>query len=168
VLEEEPLLLATLIPARADERPLAVQLVAREVEDELAPGQALVGIADRAPHPPVPHDHGAGTVVTGRDDPFEVRVLDRMILDLHGHALVGGIGRRPLRHGPRAECPAELEPEVPVEAPSRVLLDDEQAGRVERARPLLGRAERLRRPLGVALRAVSIETVGHSRLASLI
>jgi len=48
-----------------------------------------------------------------------------VVLDLHREALVGGIERRPLGHGPGLENAVMLEAEVVVQPPGSVLLDDE-------------------------------------------
>ena len=49
-----------------------------------------------------------------------------MVLDVHGHALVGRIEAGPLGHGPRHEHAIEFQPEVVVQARGRMLLDDER------------------------------------------
>ncbi len=65
---------------------------------------SIASVADVAlgerPRSPVPHDHVAAAVLAAGDDALEVEVVERMILDLHGHALHVGIERRPLRAPP--------------------------------------------------------------------
>ena len=78
-LDEEPLFLALL---ELHQRPLAVQLVAPELEQELPLLHPLVRVLERDPHASVPHDHRAGAVVALGDDPFEVTVLERMVFDV--------------------------------------------------------------------------------------
>ncbi|GAO05323.1 hypothetical protein PSR1_04232 [Anaeromyxobacter sp. PSR-1] len=163
VLQEQPLALPALRGAGPDQRPLTVELVAAQPEDELAAGQPVLGVADRPPRAAIPHDDGPGAVVPRGNDPLEVGVLDRVILDLDGHAAVGRVGGRALRHGPAPQRAAQLQPEVPVEPPRRVLLDHEGPRRAGIARAGLTAAERLRRPARVAHGAVSLQPVGHRR-----
>ena len=82
---------------------------------------------DRAVPAAVPDDDRAGAVVAWRDHALEVGVLDRVVLDVDGQALLFRAHRRPLRHRPALEHPVHLEAQVVVEAPRRVLLDDEQS-----------------------------------------
>ena len=124
LLDEQPFLLALL---DLHQGPRAAQLVALELEQELALLEPLDRIADRDPLPPVPHDDGAGAVVALRDEPLEIAVLDRMILDVHREPLLRGVVRRSLGHRPGAEHALHLEPEVPVQPGGRVLVHDEQA-----------------------------------------
>src|SRR2546422_3058838 len=79
LLEQQPLVWPRL---GAHQDPLAAHLVAVEIEVELAGPHSLLGVVVRDPYPAVPHDHGARPVVAGGDDAFEVRVLDRMVLDV--------------------------------------------------------------------------------------
>src|SRR5213079_3314313 len=86
------------------------------------------------PHAAVPHDHRPRAVVAFRDDPLEVAVLDGVILDVDG------------------------EPQVEMEAGGGMLVDDEPP-------PGSGsdRARWLRRAVGGALGAVSLERVVRRR-----
>ena len=107
--------------------PGAAQLVATQLEAQLAARERLVRVFERDPDAAVPHDRLAGAVVALGDHAFEVGVLDGMVLDLHGEPLLAGIERRTFRHRPRAQHAAVLEPQVVVEAARRVLLDAEEA-----------------------------------------
>ena len=127
-LDQHPLLALVLAaPLDAEQVPGAAQLVAEELEAQLAERQGLVRILGRDPEPLVPDDHLAGAVVALGDDTLEVGVLHRVVLDLHREALVGGVERGAHRHRPRAQHAAELEPEVVVKARGGVLLDAEEA-----------------------------------------
>ena len=64
-----------------------------------------------------------------RNDALEVDVFERMVLGLHRQPLVGGIERRPLRHRPALQHPADLEPEIVVVGRRVVLVDDEAVAR---------------------------------------
>jgi len=151
LLEEEPLL---LLPRHARERPAPPELVAEELHLELAPAELLQQILGlrRAVPPAVPHDDRAGAVVAGSDHPFEVRVLDGVVLHVHGQALLLGVHGRTLGHGPALEDTVHLEAQVVVEAPRGMLLDHEHP-----AAPGTAPAERLRCPLRVALLPVRLE-----------
>ena len=161
VLEEEPLLLAARVGARPDERPLAAQLVAGELEHELPVLEPGAGIRARRPGAAVPHDDCPRAVIPRGDDPLEVRVLERVVLHLDGHPPVGRVVGRALRHGPAAQGAVELEPEVEVQASGGVLLDDEQPGSERVLRGVAGAAERLGRAPRIALLPVAVEAVGH-------
>jgi hypothetical protein len=154
LLDQEPVLAVwLLLAAGPDQREPAAQLVALEVEQELSADEPRVGILHRDPAADVPDDHGARPVVPLGDHPFEVGVLDRVILDLHRQPLLGRVQRGTLRYRPREQHAPPLEPQVVVEPARRVLLDDEQAG----PRRVFA-AERLGRAIGVSLRAVRAQT----------
>ncbi len=132
LLEEQPVVLVLLVrPALdTDEHPAAAQLLALQAELELAlaigplriGGALPVGI----PAAPVPdHDRAAAVLALG-DDALEVGVVQRVVLDVDGEMLVVRIEARALRHGPALERAVELEPDVVVQPPGRVLLDDEE------------------------------------------
>ena len=157
VLDEQPLVRSA---RRAHERPRALHLVTAQRERQLPrveagehPALRLVAVAPtesalvRGVDAHVPDDHLPGAVVPVADDAFERGVAQRMVLDEHGEALLGVVGGRPLRHRPRLERAAELQPEVVVQAGGGVLLHDER----ERAGPPLVRVRGgLVRPAEVA------------------
>ncbi len=97
LLDEQPVLLALL---HLHERPVAVKLVAAQLEEELAFGESLAPILERDPFAAIPHDHAARAVVALGNDALEVAVFERVILDLHGETLVFRVVRRPFRHRP--------------------------------------------------------------------
>ena len=80
---------------------------------------------DELVRPGVPELDGAGAVLALRDLALEARVLERVILDVDGKRTHAWLERHALRHGPRRERAVLLEPEVVVEAPRVVALDDE-------------------------------------------
>src|SRR5690606_40392684 len=69
LLDQQPVLLAAL---RLHEGPAAEQLVATQLEEQLALLEALVRILDRHPDAAIPYDHLAGAVVALRDHALEV------------------------------------------------------------------------------------------------
>ena len=89
-------------------------------------GQPAVGLLlDELVRAVIPDLDRAGAVVALRDLALERRVLERMVLDVHGEMLLAGLERHALRHGPRGEHAVALEAEVVVEAPRVVPLHDE-------------------------------------------
>ncbi len=124
-LEEQPTLAAVFAAAAAHEVPASVQLLAVELELETAFLERFLRIALGNPRAAVPEHHGARAVLLRRNHAFEIAVLDRVIFDVHREPLVVGIEARSFRHRPTEQHAVELEPEVVVKAPRRVLLDDE-------------------------------------------
>src|SRR5207247_8806450 len=121
--------------ALADEEP--VLRIARELRRHECPGavealavqayrQATVALLlDELIGAAIPDPDGAGPVVPRRDLAFEVRVVERMILDVDGEMLCARLERHALRHRSARESPVALQPEVVVEPPRIVALDDE-------------------------------------------
>jgi len=60
-----------------------MQLLAMEVEFELAVAIGLARIAMRAPCPAVPHDHVAAAVLSFGDMAFEIRVVQRVVFNMY-------------------------------------------------------------------------------------
>ena len=141
----------------AHEVPAAAQLLAVEVELELALAIAFARIVDGDPFAAIPHDHGAGAVLSLRDHALEAAVAERMVLDVHGHAPHMRIEARALGNRPALERAVELEPEVVVQAPRGVLLDHEREA-FGLARDF---AFRFRGDAEVALLAVFAEGAAH-------
>ena len=118
-----------------------------------ANGQSAVSLLlDELVRARVPDLDGAGAVLPLRNLALERRVLERMILYVDREPLLAGLERNALRDGPRCERPVALEPEVVVQPPGVVALDDER----RLLTPLLA-AERLGRLLRIALAAVLAE-----------
>ena len=131
-----PWLALVLVPVGADEDEAPGQLLALEVEVELAlvDGGGRVGVvrAGRLPRPPVPHDHVAPAVGALGDDALEVEVLDGVVLHVDGQPAGLGVERRPLGHGPAGQHPLDLQPEVVVQPAGPVPLDHVPPGRCSR------------------------------------
>src|SRR5215211_1377792 len=108
-------------------------------------------LAQAPPRPSVPDDH-APRAIAGPDLTFEGRIVERVILDLHGEPLLARIGRRPLRNRPRLQHAGDLEPEVVVQRARRMLLD--HVAQRTRFALALTAAPRLRALREVALRFV--------------
>ena len=97
LVEQHPLLTGTG-RAAADEREVAVQLLAEQVEVEVArlDGCDRVVGTGQLPGAPVPHDHVTAAVLAGGDHALEVEVPERVVLDVDGHPLRGRVERRAL------------------------------------------------------------------------
>jgi hypothetical protein len=106
----------------------------------------------------VPDLDGAGAVVARRDLALECRVVEGMVLDVDGERTLAGLQGDALRDGPGRERAFQLEPEVVVEPPSVVALDDED--RLLLAALAL-RRERLGRGAAVPLLFVFTQLLGH-------
>ena len=117
--------------ARPDDRPAAIELLAVELELELAVRDRRRGVDGRRlrlPGAPVPDDDVARAVLLRGDDALEVEVLDRMILDVDRHPAHGRVEGQALGHGPGHEDAGDLEAEVVMEPGGAVALDDETPG----------------------------------------
>jgi hypothetical protein len=150
LLDQQPLLARRpALRLHPDERPAAAQLVAEQVEEDLALPQRLLWIADDRPPAPVPDDRLARPVVAVRDHALEVGVLDRVVLGLDRQALVGRVGGGALRDRPRLEDASPLQPEVVVEPSRRMFLNHEEMRASGRRRcrraPGVRSGERIRR-----------------------
>jgi hypothetical protein len=104
-----------------------VQPLAFEGELEVALGEALLRRHGAFGHPvaAVPELDRAATILPFGDGALEVAIVERMILDLHREPPVVGIERWSLGDRPGLEHAVELKPEVVMQPPRVVLLDDE-------------------------------------------
>ena len=165
VLDQQPVL--RVLGAHQGER--ALHLLAAQEEAQLPfrqpvprplfrlraivePGSAFVRRVDAA----VPDDHLSRPVLAGRYDPLERRIIVGVVLDVDREALVARIERRPLGAGPGLQDAVALEPDVIMQSPGGVLLDDEE----ERAAPLGQRRRRLGRGVEGPLGGVLVERRG--------
>src|SRR5690606_23324456 len=91
-------------------------------------------------------------------DAFEIGVLDRVVLDVHGEGSHLGVERRALGDRPAGQRPVDLEPQVVVEPPGPVPLDDEEpAAAVQVRRGLPAVAGRFGGAVEAALGPVRVE-----------
>src|SRR5207249_9509909 len=151
LLQQEPV---PLLAARARQHPSPAELEAEELELELAPLDVFARrpVPERAEPTAVPDDRRPRAVAALGDHTLEVGVLEGMVLDVDGQALLAVADRRALGHRPAREHAVDLEPQIVMEPPRRVLVDDEQ---VAVGRPAV--AERLGRARRVALLPVPVE-----------
>ena len=134
---------------RGHERPDTVQPFA--VEPYGQPAVAL--LLDQLVCAAVPDLDGSRSVLARRDRPLEITVFERVILDVDGEMTLAMAERDPLRDGPARQGAGALEPEVVVESPRGMPLDDEP----QRCARLRALPERLRRPGWVALASIGVE-----------
>ena len=155
MFDEQPVrtLAAVAVACHAHEHPASLELLARHHELQIAIAEHATNgfIAFRHPEATVPQHDRAAAVFLLRDRSFEITIIERVILNLDGEALITRIERRPARHGPGFEHPVDFEAKVIVQTRRVVLLDDEARvfGRLDRAR-----AARLCRLLEIAARTV--------------
>ena len=129
VREEQPVLAVGVAgPVHADEGEAALTLLAVEAKLEVAALIAGLGVALGVPVTAVPDDHGAAAVLALRDRPLEFGVLDGVILDVDGEALIGGVEARTLGDRPAQQDAVELEAKVVMQARGGVLLNDKAQG----------------------------------------
>lgn len=123
-LDQHPLfLLAGQVGAK--QIPHAAKLFALQAEAQLALGIGFVRIAFGLPDAPVPDDHVARAVMAFGDMAFEIGVVQRVVLYVHGQA-----AHLRVQRGPFGDCPAfqraiELQAEVVVQVTGVMLLDAE-------------------------------------------
>ena len=118
-------MLLAALRAHADEMPAALELRAFQREIEPALLQPAHRVALGLPAAAVPDDHLAAAVLALRDLALEVGIVERMVLDVHGEPLVAGHQARAAGDGPARQRVADLEAEVVVQPPRRVLLHHE-------------------------------------------
>src|SRR5580692_5289299 len=158
MFDEEPVgaLAAGAIVAYAYQHPAAMQALALEREFQVAGAQRLLGRfgSFRNPVAAIPELHRAAAVFACRNRSLEITVVERMVFHLDGEALIGRIIGGAASDRPGLENAIELEPQVVMQAPRRVLLDDETQPFRRCDRGLAARLGGLRE---VALLAVSGE-----------
>ena len=110
----------------APQHPAAPELLPGNRELQLALVQRRVDIGRlilRHPEAAVPQHDRAAAIFALRDRAFEVAIVEGMILDLDGQALVARVAGRPLGDGPGLEDTLVLEAKVVVQLARRMLLD---------------------------------------------
>src|SRR5690606_36108422 len=71
----------------------------------------------------VPDDHRAAAVLSGRDRPLEVEVVERMVLRLEGRTADLKLGGQSLRDRPRFQRSVHLQPKIIMQVGGGVFLD---------------------------------------------
>src|SRR5665647_251385 len=125
-LDEQPVVFGFAgPPMHPHQVPQAVQLLAVERERQVALLQPPVRIVLRRPAAAVPNHHGAAAVFAVRNGAFEFIVVDRMVLDLYGEALFVRHQAGAARYRPALHHAVEFEPQIVMQPPGGMLLDDE-------------------------------------------
>ena len=136
--DEKPVLVTVAVArAHAHEVPAAAQFFAVEHEIEVTFGISPVRIAFGKPASAIPDHHRAAAIFALRNGAFERVVFDRMVFDMDGKALFGGVETRAARDRPAFHDAVEFETEVIMQPTRGMLLDDitvAAAGRLAAAR----------------------------------
>ena len=114
------------------------------------------GVVIGRPDALVPDDDGAAAIFTLGDGAFEGRIVDRMVLHMHGQPLLVRVEAGAACDRPAPQNAAMLETQVVMQARRRMLVDDEDAAAGLAARHLAGRLGCLGE---IALGAVFFEAV---------
>ncbi len=124
--DQKPWLLFFPGPAvHAHEMPSPMQLLALQGESEMTFLVARVRVTLRVPAATIPNHDGAAAIFPLRDGSLEGVVFDRMIFHVDGEALLVRNETRAAGDRPALHHPVELEPQVIMQTPCGVLLDDE-------------------------------------------
>src|SRR5215470_19209176 len=124
--DQKPWLLFFPGPAvHAHEMPSPMQLLALQGEGEMTFLVAHVRVALRVPAAAIPNHDGAAAILPLRDGSLEGVVFDRMIFHVDCKALLARHETRAAGDRPALHHPVELEPQVIMQAPRGVFLDDE-------------------------------------------
>ena len=126
-VDHQPLLALAGAPAGPDQRHATTQLLAGQLQVQLAPrhlGHRVVALGQPV-GPSVPHHDVAGAVLAVGDDPLEVQVVDRVVLDVHRQPPDTGVQRGAPGHRPAHEHAVDLEAHVVVQPSGPMALHDE-------------------------------------------
>ena len=72
----------------------------------------------------VPDDNAAGAVIALRDNAFKILVIKRMVFNQDCQPFQGGIKRRSLRDSPAFKNSVQFQPEIIMESPCRMFMND--------------------------------------------
>jgi len=161
--DQKPRLLFLSRPAvHAHEMPAPVQLLALKAEIEMTFLVSGVRVTLRIPLPAIPNHDRAGAVLRRGDGALECVVFDRMIFDVDRQAFFARNEAWAARHGPALHYSPEFQPQVVVQPPRCMFLDDELMSlRAVHAPP------RLRRDVELALPAIDLKAHCSTRTLAL-
>ena len=129
VLDQQPIgpFPAITFAAHPDQDPAASQACTLQREFKIAAVECLLRRSAALGNPitSVPQLNRAAAVLSTGNRALEISIVQRMIFDFDCQALIRRIERRTLGDGPGLEHSIELQPQVVVQAPRRVLLYDE-------------------------------------------
>lgn len=159
LLDEEPVSPPGAL-LEAHEREPTTKLVSCKYKIQLSVLGALLGAGLEVPNlPAIPADHRTRAVAPLGDDALEVHVLERVILGLHGEALLLWIQGGTVRHGEAREYTAALDAEIVVASRGVVQVHHERAVARLGGRVGAGLARRLARDAEIALFAIGRQLV---------
>src|SRR5262249_55019769 len=118
------------------------------------------GVPSRMPPAGTQTHPGPAAILPLGDGPLECVVFDRMVFHMDRKALLTGNEAWPARDGPPLHPPAKLQPQVIMQTPRRVLLDDELMAFASMDAP-----PRLRGQIELAFPAIYLKA--HAQLACL-
>src|SRR4051812_1813783 len=137
----------------AHEVPAAAQFFTFKCEIEMPLLISPVRIAVRNPVAAIPDHHGPAAILALRYGTFECVVFDRVVLDVNGQALLSRHQARAFGNRPAFHHAIELEPEVVMQPPRRMLLNDEAVALPPRRMPA-----RLRSDVEFAFLAIDLQS----------
>ncbi|MND78806.1 hypothetical protein D3C80_705270 [compost metagenome] len=148
------------IALEPDQSPAALEPLALQIELDHALREGGVQVLVlRRPGSRVPQLDRPCPVVAGRDGPFEIAVVQRVVFDLDRQPLDGRVARRGLGDGPGLQHAVMFDAEVVMQAGRGMALD--QIAQPARAGPLAPGAGlaplRLRRGAEVSLGLIGVE-----------
>ncbi len=86
---------------RRDQRPDTVEAISTKADGQTA----VAFLLDELIRAAIPDLDGPGAVLAGGNRPFELRVLERMILDVHGEMALSAAERDPFGTAQLARAP---------------------------------------------------------------
>src|SRR5438552_7390273 len=123
--QNQPLIFLFVAP-NPNERPLAFGFFAFQNEMQLAVAQGSKRLLTvSVVGPPVPHHHGSAAVISLRNYPLEIFVLDGMIFHFHAEMFFTLLPGQPFRDCPRLENTVHLQPKIVMQTAGIMLLNDE-------------------------------------------
>src|SRR5438105_10976825 len=127
LFDQQPIIaaLACGLASHAHQRPVAMQLLAlqRESEQAFAVGRFWVWI-ERHPRAAIPQQHGPATILALGDDTLERAVVEWVVLDMDGKALLSRVEARSSWYRPTLEHAVHLQAKIVMQPPRSVLLHD--------------------------------------------
>src|SRR5262245_54049058 len=151
VFDQKPVVAAAAVALailpHAHQHPAALELLARKGEFQLALAKGLFRfdpIVLRRPEATIPYHDGATAILSLRNRPFKVTIVERMILDLDSQAAIARAKRRSLGDSPGLEDAIHLQPHIVMKPRGGVFLNDKAGvpGRLDLRLPARLRGDR--------------------------
>ena len=110
------------LTSHTDESPGPRQFVTVKRELQAPAHEARARIFERSPAATVPEQHRTSAILPGRNEAFELCIVEWVVFNLNGQSLLRGIETRSLRDGPTFQGPIQLQAKVIVQTTCRMLL----------------------------------------------